>query len=80
MKPKIIKVLFILAEIGVVAWAIVGMNNVMGKTTSSGGIFSSLGGGGGSSGESYPHLGYLLFYFLSAVLILYLLRRYGRNN
>ncbi len=64
MKEKIKKILFTVAEIGTVIWAIQGMHKI--------------------SKLQYPYLNGLgintflvgeLFYFLSATLILYLLKR-----
>jgi len=63
-----------LAEIGVVVWAINGMYGVRHSTTGRH-LLPSL-----SERSDPAHIGPLLFYFLSAVLILYLLRKYERKN
>ncbi|MGC8881156.1 MAG: hypothetical protein ACP5OX_02790 [Minisyncoccia bacterium] len=88
MKEKIKKILFIIAEIGTVAWAINGMWKVVDMFHMSmndffkeyyGKVFLHL-----QRGESISNpnlfLVNLLFYFLSAVLILYLLRKYEPKN
>jgi len=66
MKEKIKKILFIIAEIGTVIWAI---NGIMQEYRSYGIL----------SGAEY-HITPVWAYFLSAVLILYLLRKYERKN
>lgn len=75
MKEKIKKYLFVLAEIGTVIWAINGMWGVAKPVYKSAGIVFDFGGG-----LEYNPLILFLFYPLSAVLILYLLRKYDRKN
>ena len=76
MKEKIKKILFIIAEIGTVIWAI---NGIMSQSRSCGLVdLPTLPLLPGISCEY--HLPQILAYFLSAVLILYLLKKYERKN
>ncbi len=65
MKEKIKKIIFIIAEVGTVIWAVGGI-------MSHGGLLPVISG-------DY-NVGRDLAYFLSAILILYLLRKYERKN
>ena len=70
MKEKIKKILFIIAEIGTVIWAI---NGIMLQSRSCPlPLLPAI--------SCEYHLPQILAYFLSAVLILYLLRKYERKN
>jgi len=81
MKDKIKKILFIIAEIGTVIWAVYGMWSI---STFSGIIKQSdrierIYLGASTNGTNLFWIP-LLFYFLSAILILYLLRKYEGKN
>jgi len=82
MKEKIIRVFFKIAEIGTVIWSIWGMWQVITfhfptKYLSENGVKLSTALSERGVNILLPEL---LFYFLSAVLILYLLRKYERKN
>ncbi|MCX6759002.1 MAG: hypothetical protein NT012_00305 [Candidatus Nealsonbacteria bacterium] len=91
MKEKIKKILFVIAEVGTVTWAIVGMGTVVATLTNILQAFTTGQIGklpatqqaifrlSETAGFSYLIIK-LLFYFLSAALILYLLRKYERKN
>jgi len=71
MKEKIKKIIFLIAEIGTVIWAI---NGIILQSRSCS-LLPKIGG----SGCEY-HSPQILAYFLSAVLIFYLLRKYEPKN
>jgi hypothetical protein len=82
MKEKIIKTFFKIAEVGTVIWSIWGMWQVITyhfpvKYLSENGVKFSATLSEKGVNILLPEL---LFYFLSAVLILYLLRKYERKN
>ena len=85
MKEKTKKIIFVIAEIGTVVWAIHGMWKIIAMfnmpiqdfvTRYYGKVYYG-GENGPNSSLFFVHL---LFYFLSAVLILYLLRKYERKD
>jgi len=69
MKEKIRKILFRIVEIAAVTWAIIGMIS----------NYRSVSGFGFGISTEY-HIVPVLVYFLSAALILYLVRKYERKN
>lgn len=74
MKEKIKRDLFIITEIGTVIWAIFGMwETIRSKPISSSIDWESHYKSQGSD------ISFIAFYFFSAVLILYLIEKYGRN-
>jgi len=78
MKEKIKKIIFLIAEIGTVVWAINGIILQSRSCSNDAGTISLIPEIGGPSCEY--HLPQILAYFLSAVLIIYLLRKYERKN
>lgn len=77
MKEKIKKILFAIAEIGTVIWAVWGMTQATKITPEK--IEINPLWWVVEAGVNFP-LAIILSYFLSAVLILYLLRKYGKSN